>query len=147
MSESWPLPAFHFNVVIHGNNDECAFQEVSGIESQIETEEYREGGNNVVYYLPKTMKHSNLIIKRGIANSRSALVQWCESIQKSQLSKPIETKIISVHLLNEKRSPCRTWVFYNAYPVKWKVDSFNSTKNDVAIEEIEFCYSRVNRSG
>lgn len=146
MAEQWLIPAFYFTVVIDNSNDESAFQEVSGIESQIETEEYREGGNNLVYYLPKSIKHSNLSLKRGIADSDSTLVKWCHTTLESQLAKPIEPKTISVRLLNENGNPCRVWVFYNAYPVKWKVDGFNSTKNDIAIEEIEFCYSRSKRA-
>ncbi|SBS31976.1 T4-like virus tail tube protein gp19 [Marinomonas spartinae] len=146
MSEQWPLPAFHFSVVIDNNTKDAAFQEVSGIESQVETEEYREGGNNLVYYLPKTIKHSNLSLKRGIADSRSTLVKWCQNTMESQLAKPIQPKTISVRLLDEKGSPCRVWVFYNAYPTKWRVDGFQSTKNEVAIEEIEVCYSQMERT-
>ncbi|CAM3704394.1 T4-like virus tail tube protein gp19 [Vibrio aerogenes CECT 7868] len=146
MAEQWPLPAFYFTVVIDNNTDDSAFQEVSGIESQIETEEYREGGNNLVYYLPKAIKHSNLSLKRGIAGADSALVKWCQGIMESQLSKPVQPKTVSVRLLNEKGAPCCVWVFYNAYPIKWKVDGFQATKNEVAIEEVELCYSRARRA-
>ncbi|GMQ48614.1 phage tail protein [Vibrio sp. 10N] len=146
MADEWPLPAFYFSVVIDSNDDDSAFQEVSGIETQVETEEYREGGNNLTYHLPKAIKSSNLTLKRGIADSSSALIQWCQEILDAQLSSAITTKTVSVRLLDETGSPCRVWELYNAYPVKWRVEGFNSTKNEVAIEEIEICYSRSSRT-
>ncbi|MGY0615937.1 phage tail protein [Vibrio sp. FJH11] len=146
MADEWPLPAFYFNVVIGNNQDDSAFQEISGLEAQIDTEDYQEGGNNLIYHLPKVIKHSNLLLKRGIADSGSALVKWCQDILGAQLSKAIEPKTVSVRLLDEKGSPCRVWVLYNAYPVKWRVEGFSSTKNEVAIEEIELCYSNVSRT-
>ncbi|MGL6315004.1 phage tail protein [Vibrio sp. WXL103] len=146
MDNDWPLPAFYFSVTIDNSDSDSAFQEVSGIEAQVETEEYHEGGNNLTYHLPKAIKSSNLRLKRGIADASSALVQWCQTIFDSQLSNPISTKTISIRLLDETGSPCRVWVLYNAYPVKWHVEAFQSTKNEVAIEEIEFCYSKVSRT-
>ena len=46
-----------------------------------------------------------------------------------------------VSLLNEYAVPTRVWSFANAYPVHWEVDSFSSTKNDIAIETIEISYT------
>lgn len=146
MTDEWPLPAFHFSVVIDNNQDESAFQEITGIESRIETEEFQEGGNNLVYYLPKSVKYNHLSLKRGIANSQSTLVKWCQTIFNSQLYSPIKSNVLSVRLLDHTGSPCRVWVFYNAYPISWKVDAFHATKNEVAIEEIELCFSRARRA-
>ncbi|MFM2483676.1 phage tail protein [Celerinatantimonas yamalensis] len=144
MEEEWPLPAFHFSVVIGNNSSETAFQEVSGIEQKIETEEYLEGGSTSVYYLPQIAKGNKLTVKRGIATLASPLAKWCLNCFKYKFK--IQTKSVLVHLLDENHKPCRSWVFLNAYPVSWKVDTFNSTKNEVTIEEIEFCFSRAIRS-
>ena len=56
---------------------------------------------------------------------------------------PIETRSVSVYLMDEKKNPIRGWQFESAYPVKWEVENFNSTKNEVAIEKIvlNFSYS------
>ncbi|TPW15554.1 MAG: hypothetical protein FD130_1178, partial [Halothiobacillaceae bacterium] len=37
------------------------------------------------------------------------------------------------------------WTFANAYPVSWEVESFSSTKNEVAIEKLELSYNYSNR--
>ncbi|MCL6350635.1 phage tail protein [Pectobacterium polaris] len=142
----WPLPAFYFSVSISGCADDTAFQEISGLELRIETEEYSEGGNNLVYHLPKSIKNSNLILKRAVTEKTSKLLIWCLGILNGQLSKPISTKSVSINLLNENGVTCKSWTVSNAYPVKLKVEPFNSTKNDVAIEEIEICFNRLERN-
>jgi len=145
-SEIWPIPAFYFSVVFGSNNTDTAFQEVSGIGSEIETEPLIEGGENrFIYQLPKSVKHSNLILKRGVATLDSALVKWCQTFFNHDFNKTLEPKSLLVHLLDEKGQPLRSWSFSNAYPVKWKMDTFNSTKNEAAIEEIELCYQNLKR--
>lgn len=142
----WPLPAFYFTVSISGCAGDTAFQEVSGLEFQIETEDYSEGGNNLVYHLPKTIKTSNLILKRAVTDNTSKLLAWCLSIFNDGLSKPIQTKNVSINLLNENGTACKSWTASNAYPVKLKTASFNAMQNDVAIEEIEICFNRLQRN-
>ena len=57
----------------------------------------------------------------------------------------IVPKNISVYLLNENAEPIRGWTFANAFPIKWEVEAFNSTKNEVAIEKIVLSYTYANR--
>jgi phage tail-like protein len=47
--------------------------------------------------------------------------------------------------MNEDRLPIRAWSFANAYPVKWEVENFGSTKNEVVIEKIVLSYTYSNR--
>ena len=141
--DEYPPSAFYFKVVIGANLlGDTAFQEVSGIGSEIETEDVVEGGENrYVHRLPTKVKHPNLVLKRGIAKSTSPLVIWCRGVLEADFTAPIVPKPILVFLLNENGTPMRSWSFANAYPVHWEVDSFNSTKNDIAIETIEFSYT------
>jgi len=145
-AESYPLPAFFFEVII-GSGGDTSFQEVTGIRNELETESVVEGGENrFVHQLPKAVKHPNLVLKRGIAKSDSSLVQWCKSVLEQDFTKAIETKELEVRLLNEEKEAVRSWSFVNAYPVNWEVESFNSTKNEVAIEKIELAYSHLERT-
>jgi len=140
--DAYPLPAFYFKVVFAATmgNADTSFQEVSGISSEIETESIVEGGNQFVRQLPKSIKHSNLVLKRGVAAMSSPLVVWCRAVMESNFMLPIVPASVSVYLMNENKIPVRAWVFAEAYPVKWNVDSFNSTKNEVAIETVELSY-------
>jgi len=138
----YPLPAFYFKVVFAATLglSDTSFQEVSGISSELETEPVIEGGNQYVRQLPKSVKHTNLVLKRGIADMTSPLVIWCSTVIESDFMLPIVPTLITVYLMDESQLPVRGWTFSDAYPVKWNVDSFNSTKNEVAIETIELSY-------
>jgi phage tail-like protein len=98
-----------------------------------------------VYRLPKSVKHPKLVLKRGIATKNSPLVKWCKSVLEAGFIAPIETVMLRVFLLNEDKDPIRAWDFADVYPVKWEVDPFNSTKNEVAIEKIELSYTCSSR--
>lgn len=147
-TDAYQPAAFYFSVRFSatGGLSDTSFQEVSGISSELETETYTEAGENgYAYVLPKAVKHSRLVLKRGIADMTSPLVQWCRSVMDSEFTQPIQTMSILVSLMNEYKIPIRSWSFVDAYPVKWEVDPFNSTKNEVAIEKIELFYKYSDR--
>ncbi len=146
-SDDYPPPAFYFKLSFgESPNVDNSFQEVSGIGSEVDVQEVVEGGENrFVHRLPKGVKHPLLSLKRGIAGTDSILVQWCKSILEGDFIKPITTKNLDVFLLDAKGNPLRSWSFADAYPVKWEIDSFNSTKNEVAIEKIEISYTSSER--
>jgi phage tail-like protein len=146
-SSDYPLPAFHFSVVFTKfPGMDTAFQEVSGIGSEIDIQEVVEGGENgFVHRLPKGIKHPLLVLKRGIADATSILAHWCKDVLEGEFIEPIQTRDITVFLLDQNQVPVRGWEFTNTYPVKWEIDSFNSTKNEVAIETIELSYNSSKR--
>lgn len=144
----YPPPAFYFSVTFGSDSaeDDYSFQEVGGIGPEMDTESYQEGGENrFVYMLPKALKHPKLQLKRGIAPIDSPLVSWCKDVLEGGFSKPIVTKVVHVSLLNDEGNPLRRWSFSNAYPVNWSTESFNATKNDVAVEKIELSYDFATR--
>jgi len=143
----YPLPAFHFKVIVAGIlGEDTSFQEVRGIGSELDTEEVAEGGENrFVHRLPKIMKHPELELKRGNAKLNSPLVGWCRSVLESDFSSPLAPKTISVYLLDQDGGPIRGWSFANAYPLKWEIDDFKSTKNEVVIETLVLSYTYSNR--
>lgn len=146
MSDSWGYPpaAFYFKVVFAatGGLADTSFQEVSGITSEMEIETVEEGGENrFKHQLPKGVKHPNLVLKRGITGIDSPLAIWCKSVLELGFALPVVAMPVTVFLMNEASIPIRGWLFGNAYPVKWEVDGFNSTKNEVAIEKIELSYN------
>jgi len=136
----YPPAAFYFRV--SGLGKDTAFQEVSGIVAEMTTEPYREGGENrFEYALPNGVEHPNLVLKRGIAAVDSTLVTWCKDVLEGALTKPLKARSVYVKLLDEKGDPLRAWSFGQAYPVKWEVEAFSSTKNQVAIESVELAYT------
>jgi len=144
----YPHPAFHFKVVfaLSSGITDMSFQEVSGIGPEIQSEDVTEGGENrFVHRLPKGVKHPRLVLKRGVASQLSPLVRWCRKVLEGDFSEPIVPTQVGVTLLDEKGIPVAVWSVTGAYPVKWEIEAFNSTKNDVAIEKIELNYSYSTR--
>lgn len=147
-SSNYPPPAFNFKVVFAalGGAFDTSFQEVSGIKASIDPEPYNElGENNYVLQLPKPPTYGPLVLKRGIADMKSPLVKWCRSVFEGSFVKPIAPMPVQVHLIGENSVPVRSWSFSNAFPISWEVDSFNSTKNEVAIETITLRYDSLSR--
>jgi phage tail-like protein len=145
----YPPPAFYFTVRIGDLADgvDSSLQEVSGISSEIEIEDVAEGGENgFVHRLPKAVKHPLLVLKRGVFVESSPLIRWCRQVLDSGLPSTIEPKLINLCLRNEEGDPIREWSFSDAYPVKWEIDGFSSTKNEVAIETISLSYTNCNRT-
>jgi phage tail-like protein len=143
-----PQAAFSFAVSFDGGQGpaDASFREVSGIASEMDVETVRERGENrFVHALPKGIKHPHLVLRRGTAGLQSELVQWCKSVLEGGLAQPIETKDLTLRLLDETGASLRTWKFQDAYPVLWLVDPFHADKKAVAIEKIELSYSASRR--
>jgi phage tail-like protein len=141
--DEYPLPAFHFGVRFGAGEAgvDASFQEAAGVGAEMETEPYREGGENrFVYMLPKGAKNPRLTLKRGIAPLNSPLVMWCKSVLEGDLALRIKPKPVQLFLFDAGGQVLRHWSFEDAYPVQWSVDEFQSTKNQVALEKIELSY-------
>lgn len=138
----YPLRAFYFKVIFPGFSSDTSFQDVSGLEREIQTDDIYEGGeNSLVHRLPKNVKYPKLVLKRGVTSKKSDLVEWCSGILEGGFNQKIATRSAHVLLMNAEGKAVRSWHFRNVYPVKWAVDSLNSTKNEIAIETIELSYS------
>lgn len=146
--DEYPAPAFYFKVAFAASElrDDSSFQEVSGMGSELAFEEVAEGGENrYVQRLPTGVKHPPLELKRGVGSVDSALVKWCRAVMDGEGLTRIQTLPLSVYLMNVNKVPIRAWQFADAFPIKWDIDPFNSTKNEVAIEKIVLSYSYSSR--
>jgi phage tail-like protein len=146
MSVNYPPPSFCFSLSFTGDNEqtEASFQEVSGISNEMQIEEIKEGGvNSFKHRVPSTIKHSNLVLRRGLISNDSLLAKWCKATLDGGLDKPIETKTILVSLLDENSQPLKTWSFADAWPVKWSISDFNSVNDELAVETFEFSYRYI----
>ncbi|HEY1038131.1 MAG TPA: phage tail protein [Bacteroidia bacterium] len=144
MGVYYPPVGFYFKLSFAGVTTaiDYAFQEVSGITSEMGVEEITEGGENrFKYKLPSGAKYGNLIVKRGLVTPDSQLATWCANTVGSDLSQPIAPKTINVMLMDANAQPLMIWNFINAWPVKWSVSDFKSQEGEVVIESIEFAYN------
>ena len=145
----YPPAGFYFKVQIAGSSsdDDAAFSEVSGLDSEIEVEEIREGGENAFSHrVPGRVKYGNLILKRGILAQGSQFAQWCQSVLQAEWAGSVACYDLNVFLLDETGNPLLTWNCAHAWPVKWSVGAFNANQNDIAVETLEFAYRQLRRS-
>ena len=138
----YPPVGFYFTVLLDGEEEASGFQEVSGLSQEVAVEEIAGGGENrFKYRLPNSTKSQNLILKRGLVAADSLFAQWCNNILTSGLATPIETKKVTVSLLNESNQPLVSWQFNDVWPVKWALSDLHSQKNELVIESIELAYT------
>lgn len=111
----------------------AGFTEVSGLQSEVETQEYNEGGlNQYVHHFPKKIKYPALVLKRGISKS-DELWNWYDGVFSGKGNR----KNGSIILMDRSGSEACRWNFYEAFPVKWSGPEFNATSNNVGIEALE----------
>ena len=143
-----PPTAFHFavNVGILPLPIDSSFQDVSGLDQTMETESLREGGENrFVHQLPTGVKQGKLSLKRGVSSIASPLALWCKETLEGGLSRTIVPMPVMIRLKGVTLVPLRVWLLDSAYPVRWEVDAFGSTKNELAIEHIDLAYTTCTR--
>lgn len=147
------ISAFHFAVAFVGlensenengdNSIDMSFSEVSGLNTELQTEEVSEGGNNKFSYrLPKPAKYNNLVLKRALSTAPSAIVKWANEAIYEFSFHPCT---VVVTLLNEEHIPVKAWSFNNAYPVKLNVSNLDANKNELVIETMELAYNYSKR--
>ena len=138
----YPAVGFYFSLSFSGDpsDSEASFKEVSGLSMELETETIEEGGvNDYVHVVPKRRKHQNLVLKRGFTVDKG-LTDWCEDTIYGALIDEIEPETITVKLLKADGQPLKSWSFYGAWPVKWSLGPFDSEKNEIIVESVEFAY-------
>jgi len=136
-----PAPSFRFHVEIQGVNV-ARFAECGGLEFEQETLEYREGGlNSRTHRLPGRFRFSNLTLKKGIATDGKALWDWIEGVVKASNRGQLTTHTVTLTLYDVSgQNPMRTWVFHDAYPVKWSAVPFSAEQSVIAIETLTLAH-------
>ena len=138
-STDYPV-GFYFSLSFEG--EDAAFKEVSGISKDLGIEEITSGGENrFKYRLPNVSSSQNLVLKRAIVPTGSKLITWCSSTMDDGLATAIETKDVSVNLLDNEGKVLKKWTFHNAYPVKYEVSDLKSQESEILIETIELAYT------
>jgi len=131
-----PVLSFNFGVEITGLIV-AGFSEVAGLQAEIEVHEYREGGlNEYVHKRAGPAKYpANLVLKKGIADSKELWSWYCDVLQGT-----IQRKSLDIVLMDSEGSEKRRWTFQNAYPVKWSGPDFKAQSSEVAIESLELAH-------
>jgi phage tail-like protein len=141
----YPPVSFYFRVEIDGFPGDMGFQTVEGLQVDIPNDEtHKEGGENTyTHRFPGRISYGNLTLKRGMLIG-SDLIQWFKIATELFVFAPRD---ITVSLLDETGKPLDQWVFRNAWPKGWDIESFNAESSQVAVEKIMFSYQYFYRKG
>ena len=95
---------FHFKVQFDfdqdGNSIDVSFQSVTGLDSTLETETVKEGGENrFTHVLPVRRKFGPLVLKRGLLTQSSTLTKRLKMAFENDTFTPF--KLVTIHLLDE----------------------------------------------
>ncbi len=135
-----PYPAYNFWVEIDGLWV-GSFAEVTGLQSEVEVKEYREGGlNDYVHTFRGPTKYtSRLVLKRGMTIFSELLWGWYQDVTEGKL----ERRNGSIVLLSAGGIPVRMWNFMGAYPMRWIGPSLRANSNELAIETLELAHQGI----
>lgn len=136
-----PYMAFNFLVEIEGLLV-GGFSDVSGLESSITVETYREGGlNGYEHKLPGPTTYQNLVLTHGLTDI-GTLWNWYHNVTRGI----IKRKNGTIMLLDRQHIPVMWWDFLGAYPVKWVGPQLHaSDATGVAVEQIELVHQGLNK--
>ncbi|MEW7277035.1 phage tail protein [Aquimarina sp. 2201CG1-2-11] len=132
----YPLTKFYFQVDWGGT--QIGFHEVSGLDIEVETIEYRQGSSPEFskIKMPGMKKYSNITLKRGSFKGDNEYFEWLQTIQLNT----VERRTITISLLDEEGQPTIVWKVNNAFPIKVMSTDLKAEGNEVAIESIEIAH-------
>ncbi len=163
MTENRILTGFRFDVSLMaeapGNgaliDARAGFQEVSGLEVEMDVSELIEGGrNDGAVRRPGRAKHATIVLKRGMflpgtteengkPRADTALWRWIQNCLAGELPVRRCKGLIDLKTTASADSgpvPVASWTFERGLPVKVKGPDLNARTGEIAIEELHIAH-------
>jgi len=129
----------------------AGFAEVNGLNSEIEIEDYREGGRNIgAHRLPRWGRYPNLVLRRGITADTSLWDWWSDVITHSFTlaqgtpRRPFRRSGL-ILLDGFDHRVVAAWFLSNALPERLVGPGLNARSNEIAIETLELSHEGLLR--
>ena len=135
--ETAPVQKCNFKVIY--NNTDMLFQEVSGLDSEAQQIEYKQGNSPAlsVVKMPGITKMGNVILKKGIFKTTGQKSDCYELLSKSNTSK----STIVICLMDENGSVSMKWSLKNAWINK--MTGIGNSPDDLTVESIEIAHEGI----
>ena len=139
--------AYHFLLEIQGVVNDTrvivgGFKSVSGMDSETEIVEFKQGNDKVVRKKPGRTTYSNVVLERGYT-ATDDLWNWRKNIEDGQIDRRSGSIII---LDQDGETEVARYNFFEAWPCKWYVPDMDSDTSGMAIEKIELAVEKVERA-
>jgi phage tail-like protein len=135
-----PFRGFNFKFECEGI--EAGFSDISGLTSDGDVAEYREGNDKDLYVRKLTglRKFSNLTLKRGITKNLD-LWDWRQKILDGQTDR----RDGAVILMDEEQNAVARWEFTGGWIHKIEGPTLNAKGNDITVESVEIVIESLRR--
>ncbi len=127
------------------------FQECSGLEVEMDVQEYLEGGrNDGVIRRAGRAKYTNIVLKRGmflggLGGVNRDLWQWIQGVVAGV--RPIARYDGIIQVMNVGNEVAATWVFDRGLPAKIRGPELNAKTGEIAIEELHIAHEGLRLIG
>lgn len=145
MNPPRPFTAFNFSVEIYPSGSsaplvKAAFAECDGLEMTIDIKTIRSGGvSDHAFRVPGVVNYSNLTLKRGMTDNFD-LWSWFEDT----VADPYLRADAEIVLLGEDGSTERArFQLRRCLPAKLKAPALNAKDGQIAIEELQLAYEKL----
>lgn len=137
-NKTWPLPKFYFEVDLGSELKGVAFQEVSGMDKEVQVIEYRHSNSKLfsTIKMPGIVKHGNITMKRGVFVNDNTFWDWMAQIKLNTIAR----RTVLIKLLDEEGKVTMQWQLNNAWPTKISSTDLKSDGNEVAVDSLEIAY-------
>ncbi|MGB0639795.1 MAG: phage tail protein [Myxococcota bacterium] len=139
--------SYHFLLEIQGviNDNKVivgGFKTVSGMDSETEIIEFKQGNDLIVRKKPGRTTYSNIVLERGYT-ATDDLWQWRKNIEDGKIDRRAGSVII---LDQDGQSEVARYNFYEGWPCKWNAPEMDADASSMAIEKIEISIEKVERA-
>ncbi len=118
------------------------FKSVSGMDSETEVIEFKQGNDMVVRKKPGRTTYANIVLERGYT-ATDDLWQWRKNIEDGKIDRRSGSIII---LDNDGSTEVARYNFYEGWPAKWYVPDMDADKSAMAIEKVEIAVEKIERA-
>ena len=130
-----PYVSFNYLVEISGIRA-GGFSEISGLDAEVQTIDYRNGDEDFVARKLAGMKQfPNIVIKRGIIGELDVFA-WLQAGANGN----VDRREGAIILRDEKRNEVMRWKFIRGWACKYTGPSLTGSSNEVAFESIEIAH-------
>jgi phage tail-like protein len=151
-----PLRGYRFRVDLNVSSQAAGFTKVSGLESEFETTEYREGHDRIwKRKYPGIMSFPRVVLERGLSLDGS-LQEWHEECGNPSLIGPVPSKgelqeadfrrLVAIKLYGRGNAGVKMqWHLHNAYCAKLVDGELNADSSDIPVESCEIEHEYLTR--
>ena len=118
------------------------FKTVSGMDSETEIIEFKQGNDMVVRKKPGRTTYNNIVLERGYT-ATDDLWQWRKNIEDGKIDRRAGSVII---LDQDGQTEVARYNFFEGWPCKWHVPEMDADSSAMAIEKIELACEKIERA-